>query len=128
MCRWNSTAGVNDLDANISLILRLTPVGFDSPAAIGFHRIKRIRHKRDEDLLHLAFVYANRREGRIQLLYDAHLAQLWMMFDELQGLLDDLIDIDGEFLRLALMREFQKAVCDCLAPECFVANYLEVLG
>ncbi len=50
------------------------------------------------------------------------------MLDELKRLFDDRIDIDRELFSLALMREFEQAVCDRLAPERFIANNLQILA
>ena len=75
-------------------------------------------------MLHLAFVYANRRERLIELLDHAHLAEFGVMLDKLKRLFDDRVDIDRELFCLALVREFEQAVCDRLAPERFIANDL----
>ena len=57
-----------------------------------------------------------------------HLAEFWMMLDELECLLDDLIDITRKLFCLTLVREFQKAVCNRLASESFVANDLQIFA
>src|SRR6266851_7980599 len=124
----DSAAGVAELDADKAFCLRFIPMGSNRHAAICLQRVKRIRHERDKRLLHLALVHIYGRQRSIELLDNPHFSKFWMMLYELKSLFDNLINIACKLVGLTLVGKLKQAICDCLAPESFVANDLKILA
>ena len=78
-------------------------MGPNCHASIGLQRVKGIGHKRNEDLLHLAFVHIDWRQRPVEIPDDPQLAQLWVMFYELKRLVDNLVYIARELVGLTLV-------------------------
>src|SRR5581483_5729300 len=82
----------------------------------------------DVDLFHLPFVDQHGRQALRGLADDLHLAELRVMLNQQQRLLDDLVDVGDVLFGLPLVRELKQAVGDRFAAEGFVADDLQILA